>query len=121
MFIDDFSLSLLPLPNCETNLVRNGDLATGNSLYWSQLGNHLDIIQMEVTGMALRTSYFRTYFDSMSQDIANGCLEEGKHYIVSSRFQLENQVNGSPFACDCSTLTGPSYCPTTHTTPNMVW
>eukprot|EP00978_Attheya_sp_CCMP212_P030201 scaffold110299_cov35-Attheya_sp.AAC.1 len=28
MLIDDVSLSLLPLPNCETNLVRNGDFAT---------------------------------------------------------------------------------------------
>jgi len=116
MLLDDISISLLPEPACDKNLVMNGNFE--DSSFWARdddkQNTKLELISPGVNGdedNAMELSRRRESWHSMSQDICIGCMKEGGRYTVTSRFQLRNGVDDSIFACDRTQYKGIDECP----------
>lgn len=117
MLVDDVSVTLLDR-DCSGNLVRNGDFSGGTSEFWTRLDDsHRTTMELHVHGVDGPEDYALVHSDRESawntpqQHITNGCMVAGERYVVSSRFQLRNAVDGTLFACHMNTTSGINECP----------
>jgi len=89
--LDDFSVTPLDTTAvCDTNLVRNGDFASGNSMFFSERnGGKLDV-QPEGDGYALKVFDRKSTRSGFKQSFHLDCLVVGSRYAITANYKIDD-------------------------------
>ena len=114
------NISITPIPTQCHNQVLNGDFEVGDTRFWRYSSHYVDmnVLDVGVDGSLYSVMIQATNngaFYGISQDLDMRCLEAGREFLISAKFQLLNSTDMvSGVACDPAQLTvsRPTHCPT---------